>query len=207
MSATGTALDMNDSVSNGFDRVSRAQFMRLSGWFTLTLCVMAAVLSALFGRSGVWSALNLTELVTSKTLLGGVLGLVIGAFLVLLGTLWHPLHALVERLANLVAWETLRKSDYVAVAFMAALSEELLFRGALQPLIGLVPVAIIFGLLHATAIAHVILAGLLGFVLGWLYHWSGSLWPPIVAHLAIDLITGLFIARTLGACILSAQGD
>lgn len=207
MSATGTTLDMNDSVSNGFDRVSRAQFMRLSGWFTLALCVLAALLSALFGRSAIWSALNLSGLATSETLLGGVLGLVIGAFLVLLGTVWHPLHALVERLANLVAWETLRKSDYVAVALMAAVSEELLFRGALQPLIGLAPAAIIFGLLHATAIAHVILAGLLGFVLGWLYHWSGSLWPSIVAHLAIDLITGLFIARTLGAHILSAQGD
>jgi membrane protease YdiL (CAAX protease family) len=86
---------------------------------------------------------------------------------------------------------------------MAALGEELLFRGAMQPLMGLVPTALVFGLLHATSAAHVMLAGLLGFVLGWLFQWSGSLWPPIVAHLSIDLVTGLLLARTLRRGILS----
>jgi membrane protease YdiL (CAAX protease family) len=59
------------------------------------------------------------------------------------------------------------------------------------------PPAAIFGLLHVTSGTHVILACLLGFLGGWLYNWSRSLWSPIRAHLAIDLITGLLLSRTL----------
>ncbi len=110
---------------------------------------------------------------------------------------WRPLHVIVERLAGLIAWETFQRSDYVVIALLAAVGEEPLFRGALQPWIGLVPTAVLFGLLHATSIAHMILAGLLGLLLGWLYQWSGSLWPPVAAHLVIDLVTGLFLARAL----------
>jgi membrane protease YdiL (CAAX protease family) len=55
--------------------------------------------------------------------------------------------------------------------------------------------SLLFGLLHATSIAHVILASVLGVLLGLFYQWSGSLWPPIAAHLGIDLVTGLLLAR------------
>lgn len=189
------------------DRVTRAQFLRLSRWFTLALCLAAALLPLPFGRSGVWSALELTGLLTWQTLASGILGLVIGAVVAIIITHWRPLHIIAKSLARLVAWETFRPSDYFRVALMAALGEELLFRGALQPLIGLVPMAVIFGLLHATAVAHVFLASVLGLGLGWLYQWTGGLWPPIVAHLTIDLATGLLLARTLKRDILLPEGD
>jgi membrane protease YdiL (CAAX protease family) len=199
--------DLNVPATETTGRVSRAQLLRLGGWFTLALWLAAAVLPPLFGRPGVWSALRPAELLTWQTALGGLLGLAIGGVVVALITHWRALRSVAERLASLIAWETLHTSDYVAVALMAALGEEPLFRGALQPLIGLLPTALLFGLLHATSIAHVVLACLLGLLLGWLYQWSGSLWPPIAAHLAIDLITGLRLARTLLPSTPSARGN
>lgn len=196
----------NDYITHPAGRVSRAQFLRLGLWFTLALWLAAALLPLLFGRPGVWSALAPASLFTWQTALGGLLGLVIGRIVVALVLHWRPLHVVAERLAGLVAWETLRTPDYVAIAALAALGEEPLFRGALQPLVGLVPTAVLFGLLHATSAAHVILACSLGLVLGWLYQWSGSLWPPIAAHLAIDLVSGLLMARVLRPTVLPTQG-
>jgi len=189
------------------DRVTRAQFLRLSRWFTLALCLLAAFLPLPFGRPGVWSALKLTGLLTWQTLASGILGLAIGAAVAIIITCWRPLHIIAKSLERLVAWETFQPSDYFWVALMAALGEELLFRGALQPLISLVPMAVVFGLLHATSMAHVFLAGVLGLGLGWLYQWTGSLWPPIAAHLTLDLATGLLLAQALKRDILSVEGD
>jgi membrane protease YdiL (CAAX protease family) len=190
-----SASDNSTSIAGSTHRVSRAQFLRLGVWFTLALWLAAAVIPLLLGQPGIWSALRLAGFLTWQTALGGVLGLVIGRVVVALILHWRPLHVVIERLDGLVAWETLRTSDYVVIASLAALGEEPLFRGALQPLIGLAPAAVLFGLLHATSVAHVTLACILGLLLGWLYQWSGSLWPPIAAHLAIDLVTGLLMAR------------
>ena len=188
------------------DRVSRSRFLLLNAWFTLALCAVAVVLPLVFGKPGVWTALGLEELVSWQTALGGVLGLAVGASMIFLITHWSPLYVIAEHLENLVAWETLRAWDVVFIALLAAFGEELLFRGALQPLIGLVPAALIFGLLHATSLPHIVLASLLGLWLGLLYQWSGSLWPPIVAHLALDTATGLLLTHRLGAEGLPDQG-
>jgi membrane protease YdiL (CAAX protease family) len=117
-----------------------------------------------------------------------VLGFIAGMTVALLMTRWQPLYVIAEHIAGLVAWETFQGRDIIVISTMAALGEELLFRGALQPLIGLLPMAMLFGLLHATSLAHIVLASLLGLWLGWLYQWSGSLWPPITAHLVLDLL-------------------
>jgi membrane protease YdiL (CAAX protease family) len=167
---------------------------------------MAVALPMLFGQPSIWSALSLEGLLSWQTALGGILGLVLGIVIFVLITHWRPLHVVAQHMAVLVAWETFRTRDYVAVALLAALGEELFFRGALQQLIGLVPAAVVFGLLHATAVAHVILATLLGLWLGLLCQWSGSLWPPIVAHLVLDLVIGLLLARRLRTRALSGQG-
>jgi hypothetical protein len=199
--------EMNGLVPISTDRVSRSDLLRLGKWFTLSLCLIAALLPLPFERPGVWSALGLAGLFTWQTLLSGVLGLIIGVIVAALVIHWRPMHVIAEQLMQLVAWETLHTSDYVLIALMAAMGEELLFRGALQPLIGLLPVAVIFGLLHFTSIAHVILAGMLGLLLGWLYQWSGSLWSPIVAHFWVDLVTGLLLARRLKPGVKLDRGD
>jgi membrane protease YdiL (CAAX protease family) len=189
--------DMHKPTTDSISRVSRAQFLRLGLWFTLALWLAAGVLPLLFGRPGVWSAMRPADLLTWQTALSGLLGLVIGAVVAALVIHWPPLQVVAERLASLIAWDTFQTPDHVTIALLAALGEEPLFRGALQPLIGLVPTAVLFGLLHVTSVAHIILACLSGLLLGWLYQWSGSLWPPIAAHLTTDLVVGLLLARML----------
>jgi membrane protease YdiL (CAAX protease family) len=207
MSEIGITLEMDSPVVHSTDRIAKAQFLRLSKWFTLVLCLAAAVLPLLFGRPGVWSKLGLRDLFGWQTLASSIAGLILGAIIVFLVTYWRPLHVIAKHLSQFVAWETFELSDCLVTALMAALGEEALFRGALQPLIGLVPTAVIFGLLHATSVAHIILASVLGLWLGWLYEWSGSLWSPIAAHLALDLVTGLILARTQEWARFPAQGD
>jgi len=76
------------------------------------------------------------------------------------------------------------------LAITSAVGEELLFRGALQPLIGFWLTAVVFGLLHG---AHdpklwgwAIFAVLAGFLLGWLTQVTGSLLAPILTHLTVN---------------------
>jgi len=76
------------------------------------------------------------------------------------------------------------------LAVTSAVGEELLFRGALQPLVGFWPTAILFGLLHGGGaprlFAWTIFAFLSGLLLGGLAEWTGSLLAPILCHLTIN---------------------
>lgn len=190
--------------------LKRAQFLRLAAWFTLALWVLTAALSLLFSHLSqldLWRGLGLAGLFSWQSVLGALGGLVVGLIVAWMVMYWRPLEAIVERLSGLLDWETLTAQDYVIISLLAALGEEPLFRGVIQPLAGLVPTAVLFGLLHATSVAHIVLAFLLGLGLGWLYQWSGSLWPPILAHLMIDLATGLLLAHKLASGARSDQGE
>jgi membrane protease YdiL (CAAX protease family) len=195
--------DVTGSVSR---RVSREQFLHLGGWFTFILWLAALLLPWALGRAGVWPALDLAGLVSAETAWGMVLGLASGAAALVSMARWRPWREMAARLSSLVDWETFGTADYVLVALLAACGEEPLFRGVLQPWIGLLPTAALFGLLHATCAAHVVLAGGLGLLLGWLYQWSGSLWPPIAAHLVIDVMSSLFLARAVRREPVSVEG-
>lgn len=199
MNTVASPVEMKSPFDKGTDRVSRSQFLSLNAWFTLALCMGAIVLPLVFGKAGVWTTLELTELLSWYTALGAALGFSVGAVIGFLFIHWSPLHVVADHMASLVAWETLGIRDVLFIALLAAFGEELLFRGALQPLIGLVPAALVFGLLHATSLPHMILAGILGFWLGLLFYWTGGLWPPIAAHFALDTATSLFLTHKLRA--------
>lgn len=78
------------------------------------------------------------------------------------------------------------------LALFSAIGEELLFRGAIQPSLGLVPASLLFALahwpVHPILIPWTLMAGLLGLVFGWSVEQSGHLAAPIVAHFVINLI-------------------
>ncbi|MBN1564058.1 MAG: CPBP family intramembrane metalloprotease [Anaerolineae bacterium] len=76
---------------------------------------------------------------------------------------------------------------------IAGIPEEILFRGALQPDIGLVVAAIIFGALHAITPMYFIYATTAGLLLGGLAAWSGGLWMPVAAHVLIDVVMFLLL--------------
>ncbi|MDP6943052.1 MAG: CPBP family intramembrane metalloprotease [Myxococcota bacterium] len=76
------------------------------------------------------------------------------------------------------------------LAVTSAVGEELLFRGALQPLIGFLPTAILFGLLHGGFNARFRLwaafALAAGLILGALTLWTGNLLAAILCHLTVN---------------------
>jgi membrane protease YdiL (CAAX protease family) len=78
----------------------------------------------------------------------------------------------------------------VALALTSSLGEELLFRGLLQPWLGLWLQALLFGVLHQLAgTSRWVWAGwaaLVGFALGSIFALTGSLAGPLAAHALIN---------------------
>ncbi len=76
--------------------------------------------------------------------------------------------------------------DICLISLWAGLAEELLFRGVIQAKGGLIVASILFGLLHAVTPAYALLATVLGFYIGLLYHFFQSLLIPIQLHCIYD---------------------
>jgi len=94
----------------------------------------------------------------------------------------------------------LTNKEILLLALASSIGEELLFRGALQPWIGLWPQALIFALLHIGPgirfLPWTISAFVLGALFGVLYSELGDLGAPIVAHFTINFINLHFISKT-----------
>lgn len=84
----------------------------------------------------------------------------------------------------------LSSTDILAYAVLSAVAEEMFFRGALQPMIGIVPTSIIFGVLHIAPgrkfIPWPFQAIAMGFAFGGLFWLAGDLSAPIMAHFTIN---------------------
>jgi hypothetical protein len=84
------------------------------------------------------------------------------------------------------------------ICLMAAVSEELLFRGALQPLIGNFWTSALFAAIHVRYLRHwlptltVFAASL---ALGWAFARTGTLVAPVTAHFLIDMVNGYMLRR------------
>lgn len=89
--------------------------------------------------------------------------------------------------------------DIAALSMLPGLGEEVFFRGALQPIIGIAPTAIVFGLLHSgfsrRLLPYGIWATIVGGLLGALYLWTGNLWGSIVAHAVINASGAIWLRR------------
>jgi hypothetical protein len=79
------------------------------------------------------------------------------------------------------------------IALFSSVGEELFFRGALQPILGLWIVSIIFGMLHFPTSRNLFfypfMACFMGFIFGFLFLKSGnSLVAPVTSHFLINFI-------------------
>ena len=82
----------------------------------------------------------------------------------------------------------------VAVAIMAPLAEEIIFRACIQGTlsrhlpkwVAIVSASLIFGLMHGNPIA-IIYATILGILMGWLYSEFKSIFPSMIFHLGFNL--------------------
>lgn len=79
-----------------------------------------------------------------------------------------------------------------AVSLLGGMSEELVFRGVVQPSVGLLLTAAIFGAMHVgpspTCWCWAAMAAVAGLVFGGLSTVSGALVAPIVAHVTVNFV-------------------
>jgi membrane protease YdiL (CAAX protease family) len=103
----------------------------------------------------------------------------------------------------------LTRARIAALAALSAVGEELFFRGALVPAIGLVPAAVLFGLLHGVPdprlLGWALFAAAAGLLFGALFLWTGGLLAPIVCHAAVNAIQLGRLRR--GGCTGRARVD
>jgi membrane protease YdiL (CAAX protease family) len=85
------------------------------------------------------------------------------------------------------------------LALASSIGEEVLFRGALLPWLGVWIQAIVFALLHVGPgkrfLPWTLSALVLGIAFGWLAVWTGNLGGPIAAHFAINFLNLRYIVR------------
>ena len=86
--------------------------------------------------------------------------------------------------------KSLRGSDITWLALLSGFSEELFFRGAMQPVLGLWLTSVLFGALHTgpkrVFFAWTVWAFVMGLLFGWIYDFTGVLWGPVFAHVFIN---------------------
>ena len=187
--------------------ITTALKLRAYLWIVLTQWTLVAVCSWVLARHGFdlgelgvavappWfsgaSAVALGVVLASATI-RGVRGM--------LDTPEEELPSHLRHVVRILPGRRLEQLAFVAVALTAGFCEEVLYRGFLlyaldgviaSPWWTLAFAAGAFGLAHAyQGRRGIVLTAALGFVLGVLYRFGGSLWPGILLHAAIDLVNG-----------------
>lgn len=98
---------------------------------------------------------------------------------------------LIDHLGPILA--NCRWYDLIFVAVLAGVTEELLFRGVLQPWWGLGWSNVAFGLVHSVTPTYALLAGGVGLYLGWILELSHNLLAPTLAHGLYDYLAFLVV--------------
>ena len=123
-----------------------------------------------------------------------VIGLFIGLSLVALSRVlvlrFHWARILSEEFKVLLG--PLNKREIALLAGLSGVAEELLFRGVLQPALGLWLASAIFGLVHVGPnrrfLPWTLMAAVAGLCFGGALHITGSLVAPVVAHFTINYL-------------------
>jgi membrane protease YdiL (CAAX protease family) len=115
-----------------------------------------------------------------------------GAAIPLLGSVRKIMR---ERITPLFASATL--VDILLISLAAGLAEELLFRGVIQVKGGIVAASILFGLLHWVTPAYALLATVMGFYIGLVYHFWHNLLIPVQLHCIYDFGALIYLKYVL----------
>lgn len=82
--------------------------------------------------------------------------------------------------------------DIVLIALASGFCEEVFYRGVLQNQFGILTASIVFGLCHFAGkryLFYAIWAALAGALFGYMIILTGSLWPPILAHITNNFVS------------------
>lgn len=99
-----------------------------------------------------------------------------------------------ESLADLLGEEVagLSLADGILLALASGFAEELFFRGAMQPAVGLFWASLAFGACHFMPRRELVLwsvfAIVMGLAFGLLFEWTGHLAAPMTAHIVVNAI-------------------
>jgi membrane protease YdiL (CAAX protease family) len=171
------------------------RFVRLAVVFYAVLLLMAVVLSALGGRN----VFVLGDSAVFAFSSGVVTACGTVAFGVVIYRLLPVLRRISDELAPLLV-DGARARDLVLVSVMSGVGEEAFFRGALQPVLGIVATSLLFGALHVGPDRKYLVwtwwAVGAGFLFGALYEWTGGLLAPATAHVLHNAATLLLWKRS-----------
>ena len=193
--------------------------MKSANFFT-TACVFEgslAVIALILGWLADIQPIAFVHLSESALLIGVVATL---PLLLIFMTIQHLPYPSVKQIKQLLEstlglnLERLHWTDLMVLALIAGFSEELLFRGFLQPWleqwgvsVGLIGSNLIFGLVHAVTPLYAIFATLTGLYLGLSMDYQGerNLLIPIVIHSLYDFVAFLVILRNFRQQLQRAQ--
>src|SRR5690625_804911 len=85
------------------------------------------------------------------------------------------------------------------IAFIVAISEELLFRGVVQTTFGYIFASSLFAIIHYRYLRKLLLFTLIVFIsffIGFLFEKTGNLLVTIVFHFIVDFLLGMYIRKT-----------
>ena len=131
----------------------------------------------------------------------GIVALSTLALVVINGLVWvtsEHLRVAITELFQLV-FASLHLPDLVLVSLLSGISEEIAFRGVLQPLVGLTVSSFLFALLHVPSRnlwVYGLWALFASLYLGNLYVWTGNLFVPIGVHVLNNLVSLLIWHRS-----------
>ncbi len=182
--------------------LTRAEVLGLAIAFEGGILVLALVAGWLLHRP----VLQLIEPSRSAAVLG--LAATVPLLLLLAWSLRSNLPAL-DRLRRevydilLPAFANCGPLDVAAISLLAGFGEEALFRGLIQtgivelagPIPGILVASVLFGLAHMVTPTYALLAGLVGFYLGWLFLASHNLLLPVTVHTVYDFVALTFLIR------------
>jgi len=168
--------------------VSTTQFLRWATVFYLALALVAWIWRTLIMGGSLLTSDSPEMGPMSALGVGTVAGLAL-----VVASRWFTMRsragaALADALRE--ALPPLRRKDAWLLALLSGFGEEALFRGALQPEVGLFWASLLFALVHLVPRRPLLiwsaLAGLAGVAFGLLYHWTGQLWAPVAAHVVVN---------------------
>ena len=171
------------------------RFVGLTAVFYTALSSAAVVLNALRGRD----AFALGD----PALFGLLVGVITACGTVASGVLLYRLLPTLRKVSDELAPRLVdgaRRGDLVLISVFSGVGEEAFFRGALQPVLGLVATSILFGALHVGPdrryLTWTLWAVGAGFLFGFLYEWTGGVLAPMVAHVVHNAATLLLWKRS-----------
>jgi membrane protease YdiL (CAAX protease family) len=174
-------------------RARRVSIVRAAVAFYALLLGAAMLWAGLSGDSILYSSAG-AEVRGVRPLRDVGLGIVAGALVILLSDQLTRRTRLGAELARSLGQLLGRLSvaECALLAAVSAVAEEAFFRGVLQPRIGLLAAALIFGLAHFVPRRELapwaLFAVAAGLLLGVLFESTGNLVAPVVAHASINAV-------------------